>query len=277
MLPVEIVNKVVSSAYNSTNGVATVKSTALVCRQWKAVSDPYLYRRVSIVSQASLRKLERFLKDNITIARYSRALIMRPQYEDNMYAPTAWVAGIAATLPSLAENLHTIEFDHLYELGDYFGTEFMTDFSKYTSVRILILKDCSVDLHVLFSLTSALPALRHLTCDSMTPLQGTGTQDLPRLHEPRLESLALNFPSVFLDCMAQFMEFLLETETPRVIRTLRLVVRLQGSQSVGQFISAAAHELIELELELDRFLQLPAETSGAFSSHLWRRNCYGRG
>ncbi|EKM52057.1 uncharacterized protein PHACADRAFT_150999 [Phanerochaete carnosa HHB-10118-sp] len=264
--PPELVNKVVGHVCDQADG-ATLKAASLVCLQWQAISRPYVFHRVVVTTQTGLESLEAFLQSNPDVTRHIRILVAHPK-SAQVLDSAAWVTDVPSLLAPLLVNLQAIELIDLHEQDANLGVDFGPKLADFTTVHTLTLRACFMDPPLLYTVISALPALRSLVIAAVLTLHGGGGPNLQQLRGPRLESLDMYFTPAYLDGMESVLPWLATTETVQSIRSLRLIVRLHDSRAVGQFIEAVGGELEELDLELEAFLGLPLETASEFLPRL---------
>lgn len=159
-------------------------------------------------------------------------------------------------------NLQAVELVHLYELGENINARFIEGFSKFTSVRTLTFRSCSIDVALIQALVSALPILRTLIISSVSPLMSEIINNIPHLRSPRLVAMDLYFSPTYPDAMRSFLPWIEASETRETLRSFSVTTRVQDGDSVGHCILEVAPRIEELGLEMENFLGLPLETTG---------------
>lgn len=258
--PAELVNQILGYACDKADG-ATLKASSLVCRPWRAISRQYVFRRIAITTQSSLKNLEAFLLSDPSVIHYIRVLIINPTLEGDQLPGPA----VPSMLAPVLENLQTIELVHLYEADEYLDADFMTSFSSFTAVDTLAFRNCTIDPPLLYALVSALPALRTLIMCSIISREADPAPNILQLRSPRLESIDIYNPPTYLNGLNNILPWLATTESRDTIRSVKLSMHLHDAQAVGRFIDAVGARLEELDLNLDSYLQLPLETSSKYS------------
>lgn len=267
LFPAELVDKVLECASDNVD-TSTLKAGSLVSRQWRAISRPYIFRRVTISTETSLQNFVIFVSNDMAVARHVYVLIIRPQRLDGLIKPSPWIAMMPSKLPSMLGNLEAVELVQLYELGDNINVGFIEKFSKFTSVHTLTFRSCSIDVPLIQALVSALPILRTLIISSVSPLMSVTTTNIPHLRNPRLVTMDLYFSPTYPDAMRSFLPWIEASETRETLRSFSVTTRVQDGDSVGRFILETGPRIEELSIEMENFLGLPLETEGGFFEHV---------
>ena len=263
---VELVDKIIGCVYDNAD-IRTLRASSLVCRQWRAICIPYLFRKVTIFTETSLEKFVFFASDDPTVAHHVHTLTIHPRVEGDLIRPSSWIAKVPSALTPILDNLQAIEFIRLFELGEYMNADFIIEFSNFTLVDTLKFQLCSMDVPLVQALIAALPRLRTLVIFSISPIFSDAVANLPYLRSPRLVNVDLYFSPTYPDAMRLFLPWIETTETRETIRSFSATVCLTDSAVIGQFITCAASHIEELKLELEVFLGYPDESEREFPIH----------
>ncbi|EKM52056.1 uncharacterized protein PHACADRAFT_150994 [Phanerochaete carnosa HHB-10118-sp] len=194
-LPIELVIKVVKSAYGGVDG-QTLASCVLVCKTWRAVSRPYIFECVKISSNERLIALEDLVEHDDAVGPYIRTLIVRPSVE-LATVPSPWVSKFAKRLPAKLTRLQAIKLICIFDLGDAFEHGLVNEFSKFTPVDRLIFDQCALNLTLVYPLAAALPRLRHLHLGIIMPIPYVLPNLPEQLHPLRLTSAGLDVGDIY--------------------------------------------------------------------------------
>ncbi|GJE89963.1 hypothetical protein PsYK624_060780 [Phanerochaete sordida] len=260
LFPPELVDMFLGYAVDDKD-LPTLKAASLVCRSWWALSCPYIFRRVVVISESSLEGLAGFLEPDQGAHRYISTLAIHPRPTEP-FGPAHWVDDVPAKLAAMGPRLRVLELVQLNEHDTHLGAGFVRGLAGFAAVDSLTLHECSMTPPLLRALLSAPPALRTVTVRSLITTQvGTGAV-LPCLRSPALRSLEVRPTAGYTSSAENILPWIATTATAQSLRALRLTVRISESVGVGQFVLAVGERLEELELELEPFLDLPLETAG---------------
>ncbi|KIP05827.1 hypothetical protein PHLGIDRAFT_483046 [Phlebiopsis gigantea 11061_1 CR5-6] len=260
LLSEELIERIIIFVYNDIEA-STLKATSLVCRRWNAISRPFVLRRATISTKASLSRLLAFLSSDQTALPLIRTLVIRPRRVDDILKPSAWVGETPIRLPVLLSRLEGIEFDSLYEQGEHIDATFVNNFAKFSSVYSLTFRNCSLDITLIQALAAALPALQRLTIFHVSPLDPRTAAALPRLHSLRLVSVELHFTHFHFDAMDTLLPWLAASDTRHTLRSLAVTVRVREAEAFGHFLVALGPQIETLRIDLDEYFGLPGETT----------------
>ncbi|GJE89975.1 hypothetical protein PsYK624_060930 [Phanerochaete sordida] len=258
LFPPELVVKFFEHLHDDKD-LPAVKVASLVCRSWRAISSPYVFRRVVVSSKGSLEGLAAFLESDLGIHRYARTLVICPR-PGEVPASADWASDVPATLAALLPGLQAVELAQLNEHDTHLGTGFVRGLAAFAAVGTLTLRQCTMTPRLLHALVSAPPALHTVAVQSLLTAQVGVDADVPQLRNPALQSLEVRPTGGYVASADNILPWIATTATAQSLRALKLTVRLVESVGVGRFVQAVAGRLEELELDLEPFLDLPLET-----------------
>lgn len=261
--PPELVSKVVQHAYDARDG-DTLNNASLACQQWWVIAQPYVFRRVDLVSEQRLERFRKLLGESPSIASYVQILVIRPELTYEALKPSAWIVAAVHSLASVLTNLTSVELLDIYDLGKLCTAEVMRQFSQFATVHTLTLCNSQLPLPAIYALVSALPALQTFILSALPPFTVTGASDLPRLHSPRLKALDLGSLYPYPVIIDDVLTWLLSTPTRETVRSLKVDMRLQDSLALKRFIESVGPQLEHLDLQLEISSRIPAESEGKF-------------
>lgn len=232
--------------------ISTVKTLSLVCREWRAISIPFIFRQINVSSELSLGRLASFLAQNPGIIPLIRILVVHPRDENSLMQPSAWVSQIPSRLSSLTDKLEQIKFVGLFEYGLYMGGNFATRLSEFTSVHTLALHDCWIDLAVMQGLIAALPSLRGFSADRMLLYPPGPHPDVEILYlfNPRLVSVSISFTLAYANSLEILLQWLATSDSRETMRSFMSSVRPHDGAAMRQFLLDVGPRLEELRLHV---------------------------
>ncbi len=264
LLPFELVDNVVGMTSNN-NDNATLRACALVSQTWRDATRPYIFRKIKIADEPLLAALEALVTVDSTVGLLVRELTVQPRTQQE-HTPSSWLSRFPTLIPSYLTRLQTIQFIDLFEFGEYCNESFFREYSKFTSVERLIFHNCSLDLHLIYSYTCALPNVRHLQVGSTLPLPSMLSEPPPQLHSPRLSSIKLNLGQAYPMALEEILVWALASPSKESLRALSVSTRIVESTAVGNFIREIGGSLQHLDLHLAQSFGSPIEYDCEFTA-----------
>ena len=263
-LPFDIIHTVISREADRN----TLKAWSLVSRLWHEKSRPYLWKCVHITSGEELSAFLRLVDNAPDIAGFVQELVVRPNQSSDAIIPlpTPWIAQFPDALSSRLASLRTITLACIYDYGEYLDHDFFHRLSAFATVDSLVLRECGLTEHFIFSFIAAFPHLRHLRISSLRPLASMLGEAPPLLHQPRLVSISLEIGNKYPSLFESLLQWLLTSPTQSTLRAFSGIVHILDSAITGTFLRAVGNVLERLELRLLKLSRVRIEYQGECSS-----------
>lgn len=196
-LPAELVVQILEATQADARDARTLSSCSLVCKDWAAVAQRLLFKRVSLTTASALDGFVAAVNPSTPRGRMLSGAVHRLQCTLDAKQPTGIAQAAFAHAVSLCPRLAALDVS-LYPSGDAqdkpdgFILDEQTLAVLRTGPRVaaLHLNNWTNDAHVLPQLLDAYPELSSLSLSGTTPTLQTST-----LPPCTLRSLRLNFQS----------------------------------------------------------------------------------
>lgn len=258
-LPVELITHIITDAYNS-GGSSVLSSCALVCSTWNLISRPYIFYKIKIITITHLRDLDYLLDADTSVQPFVHILVVQPHVDEPLVA-SPWIEQVPQKLPSRLPNLHTIHLNDLCDFGQHINVQFVVHFSTFSTVRNLAFDNAVIDFDRLISIAASLPALQAVDFGFMRPL-GSSTPAAPRIHTPRLLSLAVNAGKIESKALEHVVGWLAPSRES--LRQLKLSIYVGNTGEVGKLLRDVGKGLNQLELRFEAMFPASIEAEGKY-------------